>query len=342
VSRGRRWALTGIAVACVVGVGAYIAIAASDPSSVSTDASPTGGAELSGAQLMVRAVDRDDPMLNGRVFVLEGGRPEEVAGGGLSCERVYFAGGRGLCLATAESGIDYQATIVDSSLRPVHSLELAGLPSRARVSDDGRLGAMTVFVNGHEYLDGGGFSTATTIVDMQSGEDLGNLESFEVTKDGSRIDAVDFNFWGVTFASDPNRFYATLRTADHYYLVEGDVRGRRMRVLRDGVECPSLSPDGKRIAFKSRIGDEDRWRLEVLDLETLSAHPVAERRSIDDQPEWLDDSTLVYSDGLDVFTAAADGTGVPRRVLTNATSPVALAPAAEPRAKPGAKPAVEG
>jgi hypothetical protein len=323
-------------------VAIYVAIAASDPSSVSTDATPTGGTELSGAQLMVRAVDRDDPMLNGRVFVLEGGKPEEVADGDLRCERVYFAGGRGLCLATAESGIDYEATIVDSSLRPVHTLKLAGLPSRARVSGNGRLGAMTVFVNGHAYLDAGGFSTTTTIVDMGSGEDLGNLESFEVTKDGARIDAVDFNFWGVTFASDPNRFYATLRTGDHYYLVEGNVRQRRMRVLRDGVECPSLSPDGKRIAFKSRIGDENRWRLKVLDLRSLSAHPVAEQRTIDDQPEWLDDSTLVYSDGLDVFTAAADGSGTPRRVVANATSPVALAPTKGPANKPGSKPSVEG
>jgi hypothetical protein len=320
----------------------YIAVASSDPSSVSTDARPTAGTELSGAQLMVRAVDRDDPLLNGRVFVLEGGRPEEVADGDLSCERVYFAGGRGLCLATAESGIDYEATIVDSSLRPVHTLRLAGLPSRARVSSDGRLGAMTVFVNGHAYLDAGGFSTTTTIVDMRSGEDLGNLESFEVIKDGARIDAVDFNFWGVTFAPDPNRFYATLRTGEHYYLVEGDIPQRRMRVLRDGVECPSLSPDGKRIAFKSRIGDENRWQLKVLDLDSLAAHRVAERRPIDDQPEWLDDSTLVYSDGLDVFTVAADGTGTPRRVVANATSPVALAGSTQPPIKPGSKPSVEG
>jgi hypothetical protein len=284
---------------------------------------------------MVRAVDRDDPLLNGRVFVLVDGHPEEVADGDLSCERVYFAGGRGLCLATAESGIDYEAKIVDSSLRPVHTVELAGLPSRARVSRDGRLGAMTVFVNGHAYLDAGGFSTATTIVDMRSGEDLGNLESFEVINDGARIDAVDFNYWGVTFAANPDRFYATLRTGGHYYLVEGSVRRRSMRVLRDGVECPSLSPDGTRIAFKSRIGDEDRWRLKVLDLATLADHPVSERRPIDDQPEWLDDSTLVYSDGLDVFTVAADGSGSPRRVLRNATSPVALAHAEEPRTKPG-------
>ncbi len=97
-----------------------------------------------------------------------------------------------------------------------------------------------------------------------------------------------------------------------------------MRVLRDRVECPSLSPDGTRIAYKSRIGSENRWRLKVLDLTTLRAHPVAERRPIDDQVEWLDDSTLIYSDSVNVYTVPADGGGEPRLVLHDASSPVAL------------------
>jgi Tol biopolymer transport system component len=146
-----------------------------------------------------------------------------------------------------------------------------------------------------------------------------------VSKDGEPFDAVDFNFWGVTFdPGDSNLFYATLATGGHHYLVEGNVRSRSMRVLRDGVECPSLSPDGTRIAYKSRIGDSNRWHLRVLDVATLSDHAVAERRSIDDQAEWLDERTLVYSDGVDVFTVAADGSGAPHRVLRDATSPVAL------------------
>jgi hypothetical protein len=328
VSKRRRWALAAIAALCVGGGGLYLVLAALDPNEVTTDARPlagAGGTELAGSQLMVRAVDRDDPRLNGRVFVVKDGHPQQLAGRELACERVYFAGGRGLCLATAESGIDYEATIFDSSLRPLERLSIGGVPSRAQVSSDGRYGAMTVFVNGHAYLSAGGFSTETTIVDMRTGRSLGSLESFEVSKDGEPFDAVDFNFWGVTFAEDPNRFYATLRTGGHYYLVEGDVRQRTMRVLRDRVECPSLSPDGTRIAYKSRIGNENRWHLEILDLDTLRAHPVAERRPIDDQVEWLDDHTLIYSDSFDVYTVAADGSGAARLVLRDASSPVALA-----------------
>lgn len=326
MSRGRRLALATVTALCLLGAIGYLALAALDPSPVSTDARPqAAGSGLSGAQLMVRAVDRDDPRLNGRVFAIGGGQPRELAGGELECARVYFAAGHGLCLATAESGVDYEATILDADLQPTGTVGLAGLPSRARVSPDGRYGAMTVFVNGHEYLGAGGFSTATTIVDLEKGEELGNLESFEVIRDGERIEAVDFNFWGITFdPEDSDHFYATLRTGDHYYLVEGSVSERRLEVLRDGVECPSLSPDGTRIAFKSRIGDEDRWRLAVLDLETLRDHRVGETNSIDDQPEWLTNSALVYSDGLDVYTVSADGSGVPRLVVRNAYSPVAL------------------
>jgi hypothetical protein len=326
MDRHRGKILVIVAVLCVVAGGAYVAFAALGPSRTTTDARPSAPAALGGAELMVRAVDPHDPRLNGRVFVVRGDRIERRSRDDeLACERVYFAAGRGLCLAIADSGVDYVATIFDSKFRPLHHFALTGLPSRARISADGRYGATTVFVAGHAYLGtNGGFSTTTTIVDMRTGESLGQLEQYSVTKDGRPFDSVDFNFWGVTFTRDSNRFYATLGTGEHHYLVEGSIRDRSMRVLRDGVECPSLSPNGKQIAFKSRIGEETRWRLRVLDLATLADHGVAETRSIDDQAEWLDDDTLVYSDGDDVYTVPADGGGVPQLVLRNSTSPVSL------------------
>lgn len=325
MDRRRKRILAIVVGLCLLLGGGYVALAALGPSQTTTDARPKATAVLSHADLMVRAVDPSNPSLNGRVFVLDEGRLQRI-GGNLACERVYFAAGRGICMGVAASGVDYTAEIFDSRLRPVHTITLTGLPSRARVSSDGRYGAMTVFVSGDSYLASStAFSTRTYIVDMATGQTVDQLEQFNVSKEGKPFDAVDFNFWGVTFdPHDSDRFYATLGTGGHHYLVEGSVRNRSLRVLRDGVECPSLSPDGKQIAFKSRIGSENRWRLRVLDLVTLSDHGVAEKRSIDDQVEWLDDDTLAYSDGRNVYTVPADGSGAPGLLVRDATSPARL------------------
>jgi len=323
-SRGGKITAALIAI-CVLFGGGYVVYAALGPSQTTTDASPSAAAAAAEVPLMVRAVDPSSPALNGGVFVVEDGKVKRRSRD-LACERVYFAAGGGICMGVAPSGVDYTASVFDSKFHPVHSMRLTGLPSRARVSSDGRLGAMTVFVAGDAYLQSStAFSTRTYILDMESGETIGQLEQFEVMDGGAPIDAVDFNFWGITFdPADSDRFYATLATGDHHYLVQGSVSGQQMRVLRDGVECPSLSPDGKSIAYKSRIEDSNRWRLHVLDVATLADHPVAEKRSIDDQPEWLDDEALVYSDGTDVYTVPADGSAGPELLVEDATSPVAL------------------
>jgi hypothetical protein len=313
-----------LVVLCVLLGGGYLAYAALGPNQTTTDARPQAGAAPTGVAVMVRAVDPSKPTLNGRVFVVEDGEVRRRSSD-LACERVYYAAGRGICMGVAPSGVDYTAKIFDSKFQTLNTIDLTGLPSRARVSSDGRYGAMTVFVAGDSYLGNStAFSTRTTILDMTDGRQIGQLEQYKVTKDGKPFDAVDFNFWGVTFAKDPNRFYATLATGDHHYLVEGDIAAESMRVLRDGVECPSLSPDNRQIAYKSRIGNENRWRIHVLDVKSLTDHPVAENRSIDDQVEWLDDTTLAYSDGTNVYTVPADGSGEPQLLVKDATSPVRL------------------
>lgn len=322
----RNGKILGVIVAlCIVGAGAYIAVAAFSPSETTTDARPRAGSVLAHSDLMVRAVDPEEPTLNGRVYVLDKGQLRREPGD-LACERVYFAAGHGICMGVAPSGVEYTASTFDSRLQREHTITLTGLPSRTRVSPDGRYGAMTVFVTGDSYLSSPtAFSTRTTILEMSSGKQVGQLEQFRVEKDGKPFDAVDFNFWGVTFdPRDSDHFYATLGTGGVHYLVEGSVSDESMRVLRDGVECPSLSPDGRQIAFKSRIGGEARWHLRVLDLATLDDHAVAEDRSIDDQVEWLDDETLVYSDGLNVYTVPADGSGASGVLVRDATSPVRL------------------
>jgi len=324
-SRNGRILIGLVAICLLVGAG-YVVAAALGPDETTTKARPqSAGAELAGTDLMVRAVDPSNPRLNGRVYEIDGGKVRRRSGD-LACERVYYAGGRGICMGVAPSGVDYRAEIFDSQLRPLHEIALTGFPSRARVSADGRYGTMTVFVSGDSYLQSpSAFSTRTTILDMNTGTQIAQLEQFAVSKDGKPFDAVDFNFWGVTFVpGDSNRFYATLGTGSSHYLVEGDIAARSMRVLRDGVECPSLSPDGKQIAYKSRVGDGESWRLRVLDVKTLEDHAVAETRSIDDQVEWLDDRTLAYAYGDNLYAVPADGSGEPRLLVRDASSPVRL------------------
>jgi hypothetical protein len=317
--------LIGLVVLCVVAGGAYVAVAALGPNETTTDARPQAGAVLDRSDVMVRAVEPSNPQLNGRVYVVDHGEVKQLPGD-LSCERVYFAAGRGICMGVAPSGVDYTAQVFDAKMQVLNTIPLSGLPSRARVSEDGRYGAMTVFVSGDSYLESStAFSTRTYVVEMASGKAIDQLEQFQVSKDGKPFDAIDFNFWGMTFdPTDSDRFYATLGTGDHHYLVEGSIKGREMKVLRDGVECPSLSPDGKQIAYKSRIGHSNRWHLRVLDLTTLEDHAVAETDSIDDQAEWLDNDTLAYSDGANVYTVPADGSGEPGLLVRDASSPVRL------------------
>jgi hypothetical protein len=270
----------------------------------------------------------------GRVAVVPLRRPSAPrAVTPLSCERVDFAAGHGICLQADRGAITtYKAVLFDDSFKEIHELSLAGAPSRARMSPDGELAANTVFVTGHSYAQAG-FSTRTAIVDVRTGRELGELEQFTVLKDGKVIRSVDFNFWGVTFARDHDRFYATLGTRGQTYLVEGNVPKAQVRVIREGVECPSLSPDGTRIAFKQRSGGLGpvTWQAAVLDLRSLDVTPLAEERSVDDQIEWLDNENVLYGLGegrpgessavTDVWSVPANGSGQPRKVLEGAWSP---------------------
>jgi hypothetical protein len=251
----------------------------------------------------------------------------------LQCQRVYVAAGQGLCLGNNYLGgiiSSYSAYSFDERFQVGKTYDQAGLPSRVRLSPDGRLGAMTVFVAGHSYADAG-FSTQTTLVDTGAGVPIADLEQFSVVRDGEPFRAADFNFWGVTFARDGNRFYATLGTGGKTYLVEGDVAERQARVLRENVECPSLSPDNTRLAFKKRVNANPRdWRLTVLDLRSMQESTVGEARSVDDQAEWLDDEHLLYTvqdEGTiatSIWEATLGGAEAPRMLLPQAMSPAVV------------------
>jgi hypothetical protein len=248
----------------------------------------------------------------------------------LTCERIHYAAGNGICLMYDTSGTStlVWVTLFGPDFQPRHQLTTEGILSRARVSPDGKYAAYTVFVTGHSYEDAD-MSTATVLLDTTTGESLGNLEEFETWKDGQRFQAPEFNFWGVTFAQDSNLFYATLRNRNTTYLVQGDVPARKLTVLHENVECPSLSPDGTRIAFKKRIAH--KWQLTVLDLAAMEEIELAEKVSIDDQVEWLDNEHILYHKVdydppklVSVFVVPADGSGQPEIFMPNAISPVVV------------------
>jgi hypothetical protein len=252
---------------------------------------------------------------------------------GLSCERVYFGGGRGICLAadTAASKTRWWAQTFDERFQVLERVSLTGEPSRVRVSPDGRLAAATVFETGHSYRDHG-FSTRTTLVDLTTGQSLGDLEQFETRRDGRVVREKDFNFWGLTFARDSDTFYATLDTAGVSYLVKGAARARTLEIVKPDVECPSLSPDNLRIAFKKRVGARSRgwWQLTVLRLDTMAETVVSsETRSVDDQVEWLDNERVVYhlssgTTSADLWSVRVDNSTPPQRMLSFAYSPAVV------------------
>ncbi len=250
----------------------------------------------------------------------------------LGCERVYATASSGVCLS-AKRGVvtTYRITTLDAGLEPTGSADLAGLPSRARISADGRLVATTTFVTGHSYA-AAAFSTETVV--RRDGTSLGNLEKFRISVDGRPLDASNRNVWGVTFDPDGDTFYATAASGRMTWLMRGSLSRRTLESMRTDAECPSLSPDGTKVAYKKRLGESRAgvWRLAVLDLATSAETVLAETRSVDDQVEWLDDGHLLYAlpragteaTTSDIWRVPADGSGPPTVFLEHASSPAVV------------------
>lgn len=257
----------------------------------------------------------------------------------IEAERVYAAGPQLVGLgvhAGLDGALETGAFVLDSELRVVRRFHLQGLPSRVRGSRDGTRAAATFFVTGDSY-SGGGFSTRTYLLDLTGTDDVTDLEVFDVLRDGAYLDALDRNFWGVTFFDPPGRFLATVGTGAERLLVDMDERSKRGTVLHSAVECPSLAPDHRRVAFKRRVKDpEERWTIATLDLSTGVEHVLTEeRRNVDDQVEWLDDAQVLYAvarpDGSggvssDVWVSAVDRDEPPAIFLEDARSPCVVRP----------------
>jgi hypothetical protein len=249
-----------------------------------------------------------------------------------ACDRVDADQEQFVCLRS-ERGIapTYTATIYDNDQRAQLDWPLPGVPSRTRFSPDGSLVTTTAFVTGHSYATIG-FSTETAIRKTSDGTSFGNLEDWKLIIDGKASEPVDRNFWGVTFVDD-NSFYATVGLTNESvtYLVKGDIKARTLTTVLKTVECPSLSPDGTRIAFKrvtEGSGATVHWTPAIYDIATGEVTVLdVESRSVDDQIAWLDDDTLLY--GLansspgdsDIWRLAADGKTKPSIYIEHAWSP---------------------
>ncbi len=238
MSSGRRMVLLGLVVAaCGFGIAVAIGSALGQG-----DGGETASAEAAGALSDARAEHRptvvfrglggDQEENRGQVAVATADHPEQRTLEAMHCDRVYFAAGKGICLARGGGfAAGYRATVFGGDFRTLDEIALDGVPSRARVSPDARYGAVTMFVTGHAYADLGAFSTRTTLMDLERGEELADLEQFTVTMEGRQVTAVDRNFWGVTFARNSNVFYATMATGGKTYLVRGSVNARTGHVI---------------------------------------------------------------------------------------------------------------
>jgi hypothetical protein len=285
---------------------------------------------LSGGQPFVafRVLNRDDSANYTRFAVasLTDEGPGRALPAGPSCVRLTFRAGAGVCLGQP-GPTTFPVIALDGALKETRRLALAGIPSRSRISPDGRYAGITAFITGHSYAQPGQFSTAATIVDLRTGKVAGDLErDFKVTVDGKVMSARDRNFWGVTFAADNDTFYATAATGGKTWLIRGSVAKRTAHAIHSNAECPSLSPDGKRIAFKKAVGGPGVWRFTVLDLASGRETRLSEKRSIDDQLEWLDDDHLLYALADTSYVVAADGSGTPDVFMHSADSPAVVRP----------------
>lgn len=328
---GRKTLFFAICVLCVAGAGAYTLAAALRGQGGLSGQAPASAADLDTVAATPHLVFIDNATHHVALVPLAASDgPRYLTP--LQCQRVYFAAGQGLCLSNASIDVLGNGTYsFDSDFNVSHTYPQVGLPSRVRLAPNGEIGSTTVFVAGDSY-NTTGFSTRTMLIDTPDGEVLNDLEDFSTYFGNLPFQSVDFNFWGVTFASDSDQFYATLGSGGKTYLVHGDMAAGRMDVLRENAECPSISPDNTRLVFKDRTNDNPlTWRLAVLDLASMSESWVpGESRSVDDQVEWLDDNHILYAvpgtdaNTSDVWEATLDGSAPPEVFVKGASSPAVV------------------
>lgn len=245
----------------------------------------------------------------------------------IACDRVDQNNGLISCMRTLR-GIPttFEDQVLDTDGTVQATFSLPGIPNRTRVSDGG-LVATTSFITGHSYA-AGSFSTETTVRNTR-GEDFGNLENFAMTVDGKEMTATDRNVWGVSFISEDS-FFATAASSGETWLMKGSLSHRSMESVRNNAECPSVSPDGTKVAYKKRTGNGPtvHWDIAVLDLQSGRETVIALAQGFDDQLEWLDNQRLLIGvprsgavGDSDVYVIDAQADAEPQMFIEHAWSP---------------------
>jgi hypothetical protein len=313
--------LLGVAAIVVVLLagGGYVGWTVRSQASVAPAKPPS-----TGDLLFVELADGQDRVESAGVT-----RPDGPRGGtGMRCERVYVSAGTTVCLRLAGPGPSYETAVSGADGRELRTVALPGIPSRARVSASGQVVSWTSFVTGDSYSIPGGFSTRSGVLNLRTGELTDSIEGFAVTLEGKPYTAADINFWGITVAADDTTFYATLASGGRTWLVRGDLAAKTVTGLRQNAECPSLSPDGTKIAYKKRLNRLGLWQLAVLDLASGGEKLLPGTTGIDDQAVWLDEQNLAYGATANgqhksaIYFVPADGSAPGHLVIPDAASPV--------------------
>ncbi len=250
----------------------------------------------------------------------------------LECDRLDLNDFGGICLsATAGLAGTGRGLLLGPDLNPATRFGVSQ-PSRAAVSPDGAVVAWTGFTLGHSYLAAGEFATTTQLISVERGI-AANLEEIFTTYDldDEVVNDVDRNFWGVTFV-DSDRFYATLGARESTFIVEGRVSNSRLDIVHENASCPEVSPDATMIVAKEQRGDS--FQLVLINNETGERSDLVETRSVDDQVEWVDNSTILYGvvnpeEGteaqpvLDVYALNVLDGSAPQLIIPFADSPAA-------------------
>jgi len=264
-------------------------IATPTPTPPPIEAAAAGLAPRPGEVLVVNRVPGDD---YGRLAIRHSDGSRTLLD--RSCLRVHIGGDNGVCLSEDEAFLGSHLTSFFPVINPAHDILSypSVLPSRARISPDGRFSATTGFISGSSYADISGDTSTLTIVDEIEFGASRTASGFSVNANDSRY-TNEGQYWGITFGRDDD-FYVTGFYGELPEIMRGSLNDFSLEPTGWIGSCPSLSPDGQTLIFKEQRQDGG-FDLVAVNVATQEKRPLAETRSVDDQVEWLDNDTILYA-----------------------------------------------